>query len=238
MSRKFLNFYQPFLLRVLHGLVGIFTIAAMITGFWVYDVFDGRWGRINLSLVTEIQEIHGFFGILSFLAFPAFVIYAFRKGQKRLIQPNFLKSLVQVGRRSWWLTLHQAINTLSFFPLTLALFSGQMMDGSWLPNRELEHFWYSVHLGSWLVLLLCLMLHILLSAKVGGIPLLVSIVNWRFSAKDSPIYWANNTKKWLNNLRISLIAEWWNSPASFKYIEVAILASLALALMLSFAHES
>jgi hypothetical protein len=236
--QKLLRVYQPFLLRFFHGLVGIFTIAAMSTGFWVYDVFDGRWGRINLTLVADIQEIHGFFGILSFLAFPAFVVYAFRKGQKRLVQPNFLRTFVRLGCKDWWLNSHQAINTLIFIPLALALFSGQMMNESWLPNRELEHLWYSVHILSWLVLSICLMLHILLSAKVGGTPLLLSIVNWRFSAKDSPAYWPYNIRTWFNSIRIGSIKAWWNSFGFYQYIEVTILSSMALSLMLSALHES
>lgn len=237
MQRK-LHFYQPFLLRVLHGLLGVFTIAAMVSGFWVYDMFDGRWGRINLFRITEIQEIHGSLGILSFLAFPAFVIYAFTKGQKRLIQPNFLDSLVHSRRRHWWLTLHQTINTFTFLPLVVALFSGQMMDGNWLPNRELDHLWYSVHIASWSVLLLSIILHILLSAKVGGIPLLTSILNWRFTSRDSPFYWPNKIKTWLQSLRIFSIVKFWNSANFYQYMEAGLLASYALALMLSALQES
>jgi hypothetical protein len=236
--QKLHRVYQPFLLRLFHGLVGIFTLAAMTTGFWVYNVFDGRWGRINFAFVTDIQEIHGSFGILSFLAFPSFVVYAFRKGQKRLVQPYFLRTFVQFGCRGWWLNLHQAINTLIIIPLALALFSGQMMDGSWLPNRELDHFWYSLHILSWLFLSLCLILHILLSAKVGGTPLLLSIVNLRFSAKDSPAYWPYNIRRWFNSIRSATIMAWWNSAGFYQYMEVTLLSSMVLSLILSAFHES
>ncbi|MFN9610586.1 MAG: cytochrome b/b6 domain-containing protein [bacterium] len=235
---NYARLYQPFLLRVLHGMVGLFSILAMITGFWIYDVYDGRWGRINLTLVPEIQDIHGAFGILSFVVFPAFVIYTFRKGQKRLIQPNFLKSIMQSSRRSWWLNTHQIINTLILLPLTLALFSGQMMDGSWLPNRELEHFWYSVHIASWLVLFFSIMLHIILSIKVGGLPLLFSVLNWQFTAKDSPIHWLHHINRWYHNICLGSISRWWTSSGFYHYMEASILASLALALMLSAGHES
>jgi hypothetical protein len=235
--QKPLHFYQPFLLRVLHGLVGVFTIAAMTSGFWVYDMFDGRWGRLNLFHVSEIQEIHGSLGILSFLAFPAFVIYSFTRGQKRLVQPNFLQSLVHSRGKRWWFTAHQTINTFSFIPLVLALFSGQKMDGNWLPNRELHHFWYLVHIASWSVLLLSLMAHFLLSAKVGGVPLLLSIVNLRFTSKESPVYWPNKIKTWFKNFRFFSIVDYWKSSGFYQYIEAALLASYALSLMLSALHE-
>lgn len=236
--QKSLHFYQPFLLRVLHGLIGIFTIAAMISGFWVYDMFDGRWGRMNLFRVSEIQEIHGSLGILSFLAFPAFVIYSFKRGQKRLVQPTFVKSLLHSSGKHWWLTLHQTFNTLTFVPLVLALFSGQMMDGNWLPNRELDHIWYSVHIASWTVLFLCLMFHILLTAKVGGIPLLLSIVNWQFTSEESPAYWPYKARNWFKNFRFFWILDGWKSPGFYQYSEVVLLASYALSLMLSALHES
>ena len=48
MSPKFSQPYQPLLLRILHGLIGLFTIAAVITAYWTYDVYDGRWGSITL----------------------------------------------------------------------------------------------------------------------------------------------------------------------------------------------
>ncbi|MDJ0585680.1 MAG: cytochrome b/b6 domain-containing protein, partial [Microcystis sp. M49636_WE2] len=35
--------YQPLLLRILHGFTGIALIAAMVTAYWTYDTFDGRW---------------------------------------------------------------------------------------------------------------------------------------------------------------------------------------------------
>jgi hypothetical protein len=168
--------YQPFLLRVLHGLTGLFLIAAILTAYWTYDIYDGRWGRIPLPAYQDIEGIHGTFGLWTLLVFPAFVIYAFHRGQKRLIQSDSLSKLVQVGQPIWWYTLNRLTNTLALLALTFALFSGKMMDETWLPEGELHHGWYYAHLISWVVMVGAIALHLLMNAKVGGAPLLLSML--------------------------------------------------------------
>ncbi len=54
--------YQPLLLRILHGFTGIALIAAMVTAYWTYDTFDGRWLKLPLPEYGEIKSIHGTFG--------------------------------------------------------------------------------------------------------------------------------------------------------------------------------
>jgi hypothetical protein len=61
------------------------------------------------------------------LIFPAFAIYAFHRGQKRLMQPDSLGKLAQVGKPIWWYTLNRVTNTLALLALTFALFSGKAM---------------------------------------------------------------------------------------------------------------
>ena len=73
-------------------------IAAIITAFWTYDTYDGRWGRIPLPKFTEIEGIHGTFGLWTLLIFPLFVIYAFNRGQRRLIQLDSINKLTQFGQ--------------------------------------------------------------------------------------------------------------------------------------------
>lgn len=80
--------YQPLLLRILHGLTGIVLIAAMVTAYWTYDTFDGRWLKLPLPEYQEIESIHGTFGLYTLIIFPVFAIYAFRRGNKRLIQKD------------------------------------------------------------------------------------------------------------------------------------------------------
>jgi len=57
-----------------------------------------------------------------------------------------------------------------------------MMDEKWLPNGELDRPWYYAHLISWVIRVVCIALHLLINAKVGGLPLLLSMLNWRFRA--------------------------------------------------------
>lgn len=80
--------YQPLLLRILHGLNGIFLILSILSAFWTYNTYDGRWGTVLLPNYQAIEGIHGTFGLYTLLIFPAFVLYACHQGQRRLIQPD------------------------------------------------------------------------------------------------------------------------------------------------------
>ncbi|MGF1536579.1 MAG: cytochrome b/b6 domain-containing protein [Elainellaceae cyanobacterium] len=219
--------YQPLLLRLLHGLNGLFLIVAVITAFWTYSIYDGRWGRIPLPSYQAIEGIHGTFGLYTLLVFPAFVIYSFHRGQKRLVQPNALKKIAQVGKPIWWCTLNRFTNTLSLIALTFALFSGKMMDETWLPKGELDHTWYYAHLASWVIVVMAIALHLLLKAKVGGAPLLLSMVTWQFLEKDHPALWRRHTANWWNQVQSKSWLYWLRSASSLAPLEALILASLA-----------
>jgi hypothetical protein len=218
--------YQPLLLRILHGLTGIVLIAAMVTAYWTYDTFDGRWLKLPLPEYREIESIHGTFGLYTLIIFPIFAIYAFRSGNKRLMQSDSLNKLTQFGKPIWWYSLHRLVNTLALFALTFALYSGRMMDSEWLPRGELNHFWYYAHLISWLIMAACLILHLLMSAKVGGIPLLLSIIQWRFREQDSPKLWLSQMRQWWLNLSLTDIGKWWQSPNLYKVLETLILLAI------------
>jgi Prokaryotic cytochrome b561 len=200
--------YQPLLLRILHGLTGFLLIAAVLTAFWTYDTYDGRWGRIPLPQYREIEGLHGTFGLFTLLIFPALVIYACHQGQRRLIQPDALAKLAQVGKPIWWYTLSRITNTLSILAVTFALFSGKMMDDTWLPKSELEHGWYYAHLVGWAIVVLCIALHVLMNARVGGSALLMSMLNWRFRERDHPALWYPQISKWLLDLRLNRRVNW------------------------------
>lgn len=229
MPRKFSQPYQPLLLRILHGLTGFFVVAAILTAFWTYDTYDGRWGRVHLPRFEEIEGIHGTFGLFALLVFPLFVLYAFHRGQKRLIQSDSLIKLTQVGQPIWWYTLHRFTNTLAMLGLTFAVFSGKMMDEKWLPRGELNHRWYYAHLIAWVVMVACIALHLLMSAKVGGYPLVLSILDWRFHAKDSPEHWREHTFNWWYNLRLASVTDWLQSVSILKVLEAIVLISIAAA---------
>lgn len=190
--------YQPLLLRLLHGLNGVFVIGAIITGFWTYDTYDGRWGGLPLPHFKEIESIHGTFGLYALLLLPVFALYAFRRGQRRLIQPDTLAKLTQVGKPIWWYTLHRITNTVILLALTFAVFSGKMMSEKWLPQGELDHTWYYLHLIAWAVMILCISVHLLMSGRVGGVSLLLSMLDLKFRPQDSPALWSGHIRNWLS----------------------------------------
>lgn len=237
MSAKFSASYQPFLLRILHGLTGLFAIAAIITAFWTYDIYDGRWGKLSLPKFTEIEGIHGTFGLWTLLIFPLFVIYAFHRGQGRLIQSDSFSKLTRFGQPIWWYTLHRLVNTLSILALTFAIFSGKMMDEKWLPQGKLNHSWYYAHLISWLILVTCVALHLLMSIKVGSIPLILSMINWRFSSQDSPALWRKHLSNWGSNFHIGMIKQWLSSLSLSKVIEIFVLITIVSAWIISLTKE-
>lgn len=223
--------YQPFLLRLLHGLTGIFVIGAIVTAYWTYDTYDKRWGGIELPRFPEIEGIHGTFGLYALLLFPLFAVYALRRGQKRLLQPDSLPKLSQPNTPVWWYTLHRGVNTLSLLSLTFALFSGKMMDSTWLPRGELNHTWYYVHLTSWVVMVLTLAIHLLMSAKVGGTSLLLSIVQWKFRPEESPKQWRSSVQTWLSEIRSGNTSSLLSMKRSslYRVLEALIIISLILA---------
>lgn len=189
--------YQPFLFRLLHGINGLLIIASILTGFLVYNSYDGRWGKLPIAKVPEIIDIHGTIAVTFFLIIPAFAIYSLYAGKNRLLQPNSLANVTKLNQPAVWYNLHRLVNTLMLFAATLAALSGRMMKEEWLPNGQLNHFGYSLHLASWLALILCLALHLLMVIKVGGIPLIQSMIDWQFSPKDSPRHWKTHTLSWL-----------------------------------------
>lgn len=221
--------YQPLLLRLLHGLTGIFLLCAMLTAYWTYDTYDGRWGTIPLPHYPDIEGIHGTFGLWALLIFPAFVIYAFQRGHRRLVQPDSWGKLAQMGKPVWWYTLNRLNNTLTLVALTFALYSGKMMDETWLSEGELEQAWYYAHLVSWLVMAVSVALHLLLNAKVGGTPLLVSMLSWQFRDKDSPALWSTHLAQWWSARRQRSWLEGLQPLTLLPILEVAILVSIALA---------
>jgi len=118
--------YQPLLLRLLHGLSALLMIAALITGFLVYDSWDGRFGGLQLTVR----------------------------------------------------------NTTMLLAAAIAVGSGKLQDENWLSNGELNHAAYFAHLIAWILVVLGIAIHILMSAKVGGIPLLISMVDRTIRADD------------------------------------------------------
>ncbi len=239
---KYTSPYQPFLFRFLHGLTGICLILAILSALWTYSTYDGRWLSLPLPDYKAVEGIHGTFGLYTLLIFPVFLRYSFQRGQKRLIQPNAFSTLskarTKVGSPIWWYTLNRLINTLALFALTFALFSGKMMDSTWLPKGELNHAWYIAHVISWVVMVSVIALHLLMNAKVGGAPLLLSVWQTRIRTQDSPRLWPRQISAWWMRAQPTGWAERWHWLIGLPQAELAIWISLVLAWIISLIKEA
>lgn len=187
--------YQPLLLRILHGINGLLVLGALITGFWVYSTYDSRFGKIALPTLPDIQGIHGTIALTFLLFFPLFAIYSFHAGQKRLIQPSTLQNLTKAGEPIGWISLQRLVNTLILVASVFALITGRLMKEEWLPAGQLYHTAYNLHLLAWLVMAVCLLLHILMSARVGGFSLLLSMINTQARPNDPLIQFIQRFKE-------------------------------------------
>jgi hypothetical protein len=143
-----------------------------------------------------------------------------------LIQPNSFERLTQVGKPIWWYTLNRFINTLTLLALTFALFTGKMMDETWLPEGELNHTWYYAHLIGWVLMIVAIALHLLINAKIGGLPLLLSMLNWKFRAQDSPKLWTAQISRWWLTIRQGSWSVWFQLPRILLLLELLILLSI------------
>jgi hypothetical protein len=194
--------YQPLLLRILHGVNALIVILAILTAFVVYNTYDGRFGKVTVPEIADIIGIHGTFGkILILGVMPSFALYSFFLGKKRLIQGDSFAKVTQLIRGNspspalGWYSLHRIVNTVTLLALALAIFSGIRVKEEWLPAGELTHIWYSLHLIAWAVLVVCLALHLLMSAKIGGLPLMLSMFDIKYRSNDSSL------TDWLDKIR-------------------------------------
>jgi hypothetical protein len=190
--------YQPSLLRFLHGVNALIAVLAIITAFWVYNTFDGRLIKLPLPEINDIIGIHGTFGLAFLLMMPAFALYSFHVGHKRLVQSDSLTKLTQIGKPIWWYSLHRIVNTVMLLAATWALITGRMMKEEWLPTRELDHLWYQLHLAGWVILVVCLVIHLLMSIKIGGLPLIVSMFEFKYRPEDSPTTWLQQIRSFFS----------------------------------------
>ncbi|WP_026735637.1 cytochrome b/b6 domain-containing protein [Fischerella sp. PCC 9605] len=193
--------YQPLLLRLLHGVNAVLIIGAAITGFLVYDSWDGRFGGLSLTKANRsLIDIHGTFGfVIFFVVLPLFIIYCLKAGRNRLIQLNMLKQLTEVGKPIWWYTLQRITNTVMLLAALFSVISGKFQDENWLPQRELNHTAYYIHLIAWIVIVLALFTHLLMSTKVGGFPLLLSMFDTNYRPEHNPRLWRDKILNWLRH---------------------------------------
>lgn len=198
--------YQPALLRLLHGISAILVISAIISGFWVYNTYDRRWGSLPLPNLEDIQGIHGTISLTFLLLLPLFALYSFHLGYSRLLSDNIGQKLRQTAKPTWWVSVQRLVNTLMLLMSTIAVITGRMMKEEWLPAGEINNQWYLAHLMSWLGMGLCLLLHLLTGMKVGGFLLLKSMFQTKIRSSDLPQSWLQNPQFSANN-RLLLLVE-------------------------------
>ena len=188
--------YQPLALRLLHGSISILIIIALLTGVLVYNVYDGRIGHLPIPAVPRIMGIHKLFGRAFLLAMPFFALYSFHAGRRRLLQADSIQQIRAIGTPIWWYTLHRIVNTLLLLSASFALVSGREMNESWMSRGELTHIWYILHLASWVVMFVCLAIHLLMIARVGGVPLIISMFHFIYRPSDSPSVLMKAIQNW------------------------------------------
>ena len=227
--------YQPLIFRILHGISGILGIGAIISGFLVYNTFDKRFGYIAIPKINPIQDIHGTLAVFFLILLPFFAVYSFHAGKRRLLQPDSIQNLTQFGKPIWWVSLQRLVNTKMLLAAVLVVVSGRMMKEEWLPLGELDHVWYYAHLMAWVIIIFCLAIHVLMSAKVGGAPLLLSILSWKFRPEDSPTNWYSRLCVWLGNFSHNLreeINQFMKGGLLLQIIEVIVLGGIISAFIL------
>jgi Prokaryotic cytochrome b561 len=211
--------YQPALLRILHGVAAVLTVLALISGFWVYNTYDKRWGSFALPTLGDIQGIHGTIALTFLLLLPIFALYSFHLGYRRLLQEQSFSQLKQIGTPVWWISLHRFANTFMLLAATFAVVTGRMMKEEWLPAGEIHRQWYLAHLVAWVSVFISLALHLLTGAKVGGVPLLVSMFSWKMRDQDAP-------RSWLQGIKIK------PSSLILKVVEGIVIGGILLAFIL------
>jgi cytochrome b subunit of formate dehydrogenase len=181
--------YQPVLLRILHGVAAVLLVLALISGFLIYNTYDKRWGSLSLPTIGDIQGIHGTITLMFLLFLPVFALYSFHIGYRRLVQEQSFSQLKQLGNPVWWISVQRFANTLMLLAATFAVVTGRMMKEEWLTAGEIHRQWYLAHLVAWVCVFISLALHLLMGAKVGGFPLLVSMFNWTIRGEDTSLSW-------------------------------------------------
>jgi hypothetical protein len=78
-------------------------------------------------------------------------------------------------------------------------------------------------------------IHVLMSTKVGGAPLLLSMFLWKFRPEDSPAKWSSRFRAWLTSLQTNFGAGMNNFMQNNFYlriIEVIVLGGIFTAFVL------
>lgn len=190
--------YQPLIFRGLHALNGLAVLGSMATGFWMYNTWDARFGRLPLPMAeSELLGIHHKIGMVVSAFFAVFLLYSLFAGRRRLLQVKSLKQLPYLTKPSGQYALHRLINTVLLGMLILAMISARQFGGAKaLMNEEWDNVWYNLHVFAWASMVVLVALHLAVSFKVGGLPLWQSMASLKIRAKDSPTQWPHRLQNW------------------------------------------
>lgn len=166
--------YQPSLLRLLHGATALLVLGAWLTGFLVYNRFDGRWGRLPLAMSGDWIDIHGTAAVVLWPLAVLFGLYALTLGRQRLRHPA---------------------NAIALLALAVAVGSGKLMVEDWLEEGELSHAVYAVHLLAWLAVAGAVVVHIGAVLTRGGRPLARSMASLTMRPRDQPRDWLGQIRR-------------------------------------------
>lgn len=72
------------------------------------------------------------------------------------------------------------------------------MQEDWLRDGQLRHLIYSLHLISWLLITLTLLSQLSGALRLGGWPLISSMLSLRLQARDRPQHWPGQWGRWLD----------------------------------------
>jgi hypothetical protein len=164
-------------------------VAAWLTGFAVYNQFDGRFGRLSVWQLPDSIDLHGTLALGTLVIFSLLALYSLTLGRYRLFNTAALEALRRSSSRQQQLSWLHLSNTLALFGGVLAVLSGRMMQEDWLEKGQLSQFWYSAHLLSWVLLGLVIIGHVLSVWMVGGWPLIRAMFSAKVQRGDRPSQW-------------------------------------------------
>ena len=161
--------YQPSLLRLFHGATALLVGLAWLSGLLLFNQYDHRWGTLPLPRPgDEGIEWHGHLGLMLIGVAVLFGLVSFALRRRTLAHPS---------------------NGLALAALILALGSGWFMEGDWLLEGESQHLAYDLHLLSWGLLAVAVLLHLVEHGQRGGWLLLRSMASLQVQRGDLPGTW-------------------------------------------------
>lgn len=193
--------YQPLIFRLLHSIHGILVLGSVTTGFWLYNTWDHRLGKLPLpNAESNWVNIHYQIGELLSPWFVIFLVYSLFAGRQRLLQRKSIGQLSQLTKPTGQYALHRLINTGLLSMLLLSMLSARQFGGAKTLLQGEWNLWYTLHVFAWAGIVVLVIAHVLTSLKVGGLPLVQSMIDFQVQTKDSPVQWPKRFSHWIKSI--------------------------------------